>query len=262
MLAALLSVLTTLGIVISLVGETIVFFGEVGIVEFLFGTDVVAALRGPAASASPARGGYAPGHRDRDRRGGAARPRRRRSTCRSTRTTRVRKAIKPVLEVLAGVPTIVFGYFALTFFTPVVLRDLLGFEVGVFNALSAGIVMGFMVLPTVASVSEDAMSAVPAGAARGRLRARRLAHAGGGAGRVPGRAVGHRRGDRARRVTRDRRDHDRAGGRRAGAQPDARPARVGRDHDHVHRRDRGRRHPDRDASSTRRSSRSARRCSC
>ena len=73
----------------------------------------------------------------------------------------LRRVLKPVLELLAGVPTIVFGYFALTFFTPVVLRDLLGMEVQVFNALSAGIVMGFMVLPTIASVAEDAMAAVP-----------------------------------------------------------------------------------------------------
>ena len=75
---------------------------------------------------------------------------------------RVRKTIKPVLEVLAGVPTVVFGFFALTFFTPTILRDLLHLEVGIFNALSAGIVMGIMVVPTIASVAEDSMSAVPA----------------------------------------------------------------------------------------------------
>ena len=74
---------------------------------------------------------------------------------------RVRKTIKPILEVLAGVPTIVFGYFALTYFTPEILRDVLGLDVNVFNALSAGIIMGLLVLPTIASVAEDAMSAVP-----------------------------------------------------------------------------------------------------
>jgi phosphate transport system permease protein len=74
---------------------------------------------------------------------------------------RVRKVVKPVLEVLAGVPTIVFGYFALTFFTPEVLRGI-GIDVNVYNGLSAGIIMGLLVLPTIASVSEDAMSAVPA----------------------------------------------------------------------------------------------------
>jgi phosphate transport system permease protein len=75
---------------------------------------------------------------------------------------RVRKTVKPILEVLAGIPTIVFGYFALTFFTPDVLQGLFGQEkVQIFNALSAGIIMGFMVLPTVASLAEDAMTAVP-----------------------------------------------------------------------------------------------------
>ena len=72
---------------------------------------------------------------------------------------RVRKTIKPVLEVLAGIPTVVFGYFALLLVTPL-LKDI-GLDVGTFNALSAGIVVGVMVLPTVASLSEDAMSAVP-----------------------------------------------------------------------------------------------------
>jgi phosphate transport system permease protein len=74
-------------------------------------------------------------------------------------TDRTRKLLKPLLEVLAGVPTIVYGYFALTFFTPL-LRDL-GIEVDIFNALSAGLVMGVMIIPTVASLSEDAMAAVP-----------------------------------------------------------------------------------------------------
>jgi phosphate transport system permease protein len=73
--------------------------------------------------------------------------------------SRTRKVLKPLLEVLAGIPTIVYGYFALTFFTPL-LRDL-GFGADIFNALSAGLVMGVMILPTVASLSEDAMAAVP-----------------------------------------------------------------------------------------------------
>jgi phosphate transport system permease protein len=75
--------------------------------------------------------------------------------------TRVRKIVKPVLELLAGVPTIVFGYFALTFFTPEVLRNLLGLQVGQFNALSAGIILGVLVIPTIATLVEDSMSAVP-----------------------------------------------------------------------------------------------------
>ena len=74
-------------------------------------------------------------------------------------TPRTRKVLKPLLEILAGVPTIVYGYFALTFFTPL-LRDV-GINVEIFNALSGGLIMGVMILPTVASLSEDAMSAVP-----------------------------------------------------------------------------------------------------
>lgn len=74
---------------------------------------------------------------------------------------RVRRTLKPFLEVLAGVPTVVLGYFALTFMTPV-LRAVLGIEiVPIFNAASAGIVVGILIVPTVASISEDAMSAVP-----------------------------------------------------------------------------------------------------
>ena len=75
---------------------------------------------------------------------------------------RVRKTIKPVLEILAGVPTVVLGWFALTFVTPL-LRSIFGIElVQIFNVASAGLVMGIMIVPTVASLSEDAMSAVPA----------------------------------------------------------------------------------------------------
>ncbi|HUH08581.1 MAG TPA: phosphate ABC transporter permease subunit PstC [Egibacteraceae bacterium] len=74
---------------------------------------------------------------------------------------RVRKTLKPALELLAGVPTVVLGYFALTFVTPV-LRALLGPSVvPIFNAASAGLVVGIMIVPTIASLSEDAMSAVP-----------------------------------------------------------------------------------------------------
>lgn len=76
-------------------------------------------------------------------------------------TPRARAVIKPVLEILAGVPTVVYGYFALTIMTPI-LRGIFGTEtVQVYNTLSAGLVMGVMILPTVASMSEDALSAVP-----------------------------------------------------------------------------------------------------
>lgn len=74
---------------------------------------------------------------------------------------RVRNVVKPILEVLAGVPTVVYGFFALQFMTPL-LRELLGVDtVEIFNIASAGMVMGIMILPLVASMSEDALSAVP-----------------------------------------------------------------------------------------------------
>ena len=158
-IAALISVLTTTGIVVSLLRETIVFFDSVGVGEFLLGKDWSPVIKPQSFGVLPLVSGtflitgialivavplglgsavylseYA--------------------------SPRVRRTLKPVLELTAGVPTIVFGYFALTFFTPNILKDLT--EIGVFNALSAAIIMGFMVVPTIASVSEDAMSAVPA----------------------------------------------------------------------------------------------------
>jgi len=72
---------------------------------------------------------------------------------------RMRRILKPVLEILAGIPTVVYGYFALTFVTPL-LKQIFP-QTQTFNALSASIVMGIMILPTVASISEDALSAVP-----------------------------------------------------------------------------------------------------
>ena len=161
--AAALSVVTTLAIVGSLLVETLRFFGEVPVGDFLFGIKwsptfageqqsfgvlpllwgtlflslialVVAVPLGLLSAIYLAE--YAP--------------------------ARVRRVVKPVLELLAGVPTIVFGYFALTFFTPEVLGDALNIQVGVFNGLAAGIIMGLLVLPTIASVAEDAMTSVPA----------------------------------------------------------------------------------------------------
>lgn len=76
-------------------------------------------------------------------------------------TAKARSILKPILEVLAGVPTIVYGYFALTFVTPL-LRGMIGAEkVNVYNMLSAGMVMGIMILPLISSISEDALQAVP-----------------------------------------------------------------------------------------------------
>ncbi|MFA5837647.1 MAG: phosphate ABC transporter permease subunit PstC [Bellilinea sp.] len=74
---------------------------------------------------------------------------------------KMRSVLKPILEVLAGVPTVVYGYFALTFMTPL-LRSLVGIQnVDVYNMASAGLVMGIMILPLISSMSEDALSAVP-----------------------------------------------------------------------------------------------------
>lgn len=76
-------------------------------------------------------------------------------------TPRARKTLKPILELLAGVPTVVYGYFALTFVTPIV-RSIIGKDVvDIFNMASAGLVIGILILPLVASMSEDALSAVP-----------------------------------------------------------------------------------------------------
>ncbi|PSQ65040.1 MAG: phosphate ABC transporter permease subunit PstC [Bacteroidetes bacterium QH_1_61_8] len=155
---ALLSVLTTLGIAAVLVIESIPFFQSVALTEFfgdtrwtpqfankhfgiwalLSGTFLVTIISAvvalPVGLASAIFiSEYAAGW--------------------------VRKLLKPGLELLAGVPTVVYGYFALTFVTPLlqtVLPDL-----GVYNALSAGIVVGIMIIPMVASLSEDALHAVP-----------------------------------------------------------------------------------------------------
>jgi phosphate transport system permease protein len=159
-LAASISLLTTVGIVISLLEETVAFFSEVGVSEFLFGTKwtplfepasfgVLPLVAGTFATtaialvvAMPLGLGAAIYLSE------YARP-------------RVRKTIKPVLELLAGVPTIVFGYFALTFFTPEILRSFFSIDVAIFNALAAGIIIGFLIVPIIASIAEDAMRAVP-----------------------------------------------------------------------------------------------------
>ncbi len=74
---------------------------------------------------------------------------------------RVRNILKPILEVLAGIPTIVYGFFALTFMTPL-LRDIFGKDVvQIYNTGSAGLVMGILILPLISSMTEDALSAVP-----------------------------------------------------------------------------------------------------
>jgi phosphate transport system permease protein len=81
---------------------------------------------------------------------------------------RVRNVVKPLLEMIAGIPTIVFGFFAINFLAPQVLQPLLGKQnIGTFSALSAGIVVGLLVTPLIASISEDSMRAVPRGMREG-----------------------------------------------------------------------------------------------
>jgi phosphate transport system permease protein len=152
-------VLTTFGIVFVLIFETIRFFRQVSVVEFLTATEWSAAFANgefgvmvlvygtllttliAIAVALPIGllaaiflSEYA--------------------------SNRLRRWLKPALEVLAGVPTIVYGYFALTFVTPL-LQDTIFPNVQIFNALSAGLVMGVMIIPTIASLSEDSLYAVP-----------------------------------------------------------------------------------------------------
>lgn len=73
---------------------------------------------------------------------------------------KMRSILKPILEILAGIPTVVYGYFALLFVTPI-LKTIFGDHIQVYNMLSAGLVMGIMILPLISSMSEDALSAVP-----------------------------------------------------------------------------------------------------
>ena len=78
----------------------------------------------------------------------------------------VRGWLKPTLEILAGIPTVVYGYFALIFITPFLIKPIflgMGFKVDTYNALSAGIVVGFMIIPMISSLSEDVLRSVPRG---------------------------------------------------------------------------------------------------
>ncbi len=158
-LIAAVSVLTTVGIVATLITETVTFFSKVPFWSFVAGTEwmpfsnkdaqfgilpliagtlkvtliAVATAVPIGLSAAIYLSEYA--------------------------SERTRKLIKPVLEVLAGVPTIVYGFFALTFVTPL-LQSVIP-DLKIFNALSPGIVVGIMIIPMIASLSEEAMSAVP-----------------------------------------------------------------------------------------------------
>src|SRR5688572_15227812 len=163
-LCALLSIGTTIGIIAVLAVETLAFLREVPITEFLFGTEWTPLFATPRFGVLPLVVGtilvsaiamlvalptgllsaiYLSEYAD----------------------PRVRRVIKPVLEILAGVPTVVYGYFALLFVTPLLQRFIPG--LAGFNALGPGIVMGIMILPLVSSLSEDAMQGVPRGLREG-----------------------------------------------------------------------------------------------
>lgn len=157
--AALISILTTFGIVFTLIFETFEFFKRVSITDFLFGTQWLPfSGKEPLFGILPLIAG----------------------TLKVTfiailvavpfgigsaiylseyASEKTRRTIKPILEVLAGVPTIVYGFFALTFVTPILQEIIPGLKI--FNALSPGIVVGVMILPMITSLSEDAMSSVP-----------------------------------------------------------------------------------------------------
>ena len=163
---ALVSVLTTAGIIAVLAVETYQFFKVAPVVEFLTGTEwtplfadqkfgvlplvlgtllvsaIAMAVALPMGLLSAI---YLSEYAD----------------------ARLRRVLKPLLEILAGVPTVVYGYFALLFVTPI-LQQAIPSLAG-FNALSPGVVMGIMILPLVASLSEDAMRGVPNGLREGAL---------------------------------------------------------------------------------------------
>lgn len=157
-IAALVSIATTIAIIATLVRESVGFFAEVSIWDFitgktwtpmfrdksfgvlplLMGTILVSVIAGIVAlsvglASAIYLSEYAP--------------------------DKARRIIKPVLEVLAGIPTVVYGFFALTFLSPI-LQDIFP-DMIVFSALSAGLVMGIMIMPMVSTLSEDAMVAVP-----------------------------------------------------------------------------------------------------
>jgi len=158
LLFALVSILTTAGIVAVLLQETVLFFREVSIVEFFTETRWTPLFASKKFGVLPLVNGtilVATGAMV------IAVPLGLLSAIYLSEYAgeRARKVLKPLLEILAGIPTVVYGYFALTFVTPLLQR--VWPETQTFNALSASIVMGFMILPLVASLAEDAMSAVP-----------------------------------------------------------------------------------------------------
>ena len=155
---ALISVLTTFAIVFILAQETGVFFKDVSVLDFLFGTQWTPLLEPRSFGVLPLVCGtvlIVVGA------GSLALPIGLATAIYLSEyaSTRVRSLLKPILEVLAGIPTIVYGYFALTFITPL-LKTFFP-KIQTFNAASASLVVGIMILPMVASLCDNAFRAVP-----------------------------------------------------------------------------------------------------
>ena len=157
---ASLSILVTVGILSVLVFETVQFLREVSPLEFLFGTvwtplffdkqfGVLPLVSGTLLVSTVAMAFALPA--------GLLTA----VYLSEYASVNLRRVVKPILEVLAGVPTVVYGYFALLFVTPLLQRLVPG--LAGFNALSPGLVMGIMILPMVSSLSEDALHSVPRG---------------------------------------------------------------------------------------------------
>ena len=211
--AAAISVLTTVGIVVSLVLPSLDFFREVEPDRLLHRHDVGAAVprravRCPAARRRHVRHLVLVGAGRVPARGSASR-----STSASTRARGSTSFLKPILEILAAIPTVVLGYFALTFVTPF-LRDQLGVQVEIFNALCGEPRARGHAHPDGRDALRGRDGRRPARSARRRLRARRRQAAGVDEDRRAGCRLGDHRGVRARVLARGRRDDDRPHRRR------------------------------------------------
>jgi phosphate transport system permease protein len=158
--AGVLSVLVTLGIVVALLFPAIDFFREISVWDFLTGTRWAPTFADPSFGVLPLITGTiwttAIGLLVAVPVGlGAA------IYLAEYASPRVRTVFKPALEVLAGIPSVVYGYFALAFVAPELLNDILQVDVGTYSVLAAGLVLGIMIIPTIASLSEDSLTAVP-----------------------------------------------------------------------------------------------------
>jgi phosphate transport system permease protein len=155
--SGLVSVLTTAGILYTLAAETLAFFADVSVWEFVTGTEWTPLFADkhfgilPLVAGTLLTSGIAIG---------VALPFGLMAAIYLSEFAPAwaRRALKPTLELLAGVPTIVYGYFALVFVTPLLQKVIPG--LGGFNALSAGLVMGIMIIPMISSLSEDALASV------------------------------------------------------------------------------------------------------